>query len=177
MFDPSVGRTAHVLQSAGVFASLADAVLCVVRLCLRKGGCWPPDLGLNSCDRGVTVQWRHTCGGGADVAALGGTGQIYAAAVVPAGDGVEFAMLDVAVQALPIEGLEGYAVEGLALLQCVSDCRASAKLMQHPPLSQLRGSWRRRRPRLTCCGCCCVCKSRSQGMGPGQRTWGAATAS
>ena len=72
-----------------------------------QGGCWPPDLGLNSCDRGVTVQWRHTCGGGAGVAALGETGQIYAAAVVPAGDGVKFAMLDVAVQALPIEGLEG----------------------------------------------------------------------
>ncbi len=53
------------------------------------------------------MQWWHTCGGGADVAALGGTGQIYAAAVVPAGDGVKFAMLDVAVQALPIEGLEG----------------------------------------------------------------------
>ena len=53
------------------------------------------------------MQWRHTCGGGADVAALGETGQIYAAAVVPAGDGVKFAMLDVAVQALPIEGLEG----------------------------------------------------------------------
>jgi hypothetical protein len=38
MFDPSVGRTAHVLESADVFAGLADAVLCVVRLCLRKVG-------------------------------------------------------------------------------------------------------------------------------------------
>ena len=38
IFDPRVGRTAHVLESAGVFAGLADAVLCVVRLCLRKVG-------------------------------------------------------------------------------------------------------------------------------------------
>ena len=151
-----------------MFAGLADAVLCVIRLCLRKVGvALPPRLcalptpvllapvlamccllllqrhtcitwqhcaarrqaggcscnlcllgldprtstscrhrvgagrrtsGSTSCERGVTVQWRHTCGGGGDVAALGETGQIYAAAVVPAGDGVEFAMLDVAVQ-------------------------------------------------------------------------------
>ena len=38
MFDPSVGRTARVLETASVFAGLADAVLCVIRLCLRKVG-------------------------------------------------------------------------------------------------------------------------------------------
>jgi hypothetical protein len=73
-----------------------------------QGGCWPPDLGLNSCDRGVTVQWRYTFGDGrADVAALAETGQVYAASLDPVGDGEVFAGLDVAVQALPIEGLEG----------------------------------------------------------------------
>lgn len=98
-----------------------------------QGGCWPQDLGLNSCDGGVTVQWRHTCGGGADVAALGGTGQIYAAALVPAGDGIKFAMLDVAVQALPIEGVEGECTcmrhRRRQLLQLL--CRATCISLPH----------------------------------------------
>lgn len=54
------------------------------------------------------MQWRYTFGDdGADVAALAGTRQIYAASLNPVGDGEVFVRLDVGVQALPIEGLEG----------------------------------------------------------------------
>ena len=38
MCDPGVNRVAVVMEAALLFAGLAEAVLCAVRLCLRKVG-------------------------------------------------------------------------------------------------------------------------------------------
>lgn len=54
MCDPGLPRVANVMKSAGVFAGLDEAVLCAIRLCLRKVGV--------ACHLDI-VDCRHQCCG------------------------------------------------------------------------------------------------------------------